>query len=345
MSDSTAPDVSSSEVAVSVEVLDVSFDDVAPGYDTVSFLSDYGHADEFVGVVHSVIHQLSPGASVIDITHGIAPYDIRAAGLTLARSVQYLSPGVIMAVVDPGVGTNRRPIAVEVGNGAAVFIGPDNGVLAPAVGLLGGATRAVWLNDPEHQLPAPGPLFDGRDVFAPAAAHLCNGVPLEAIGEEIDTATLFPGVMAITRVEDGALVAEVLWVDRYGNAQLNVDPDELDALDVDSDGHFEVLVDSGRRTARRVGSFDEIAPGAVALVVDSYGLISLAARQASAATDLGIDAGHGVTLRPVAGDRTDGGADGGGGAGLAPVAVELGRRDPGPSSEGPSGAAHDGGVP
>ena len=340
MSDASSLDASSSDVSpLDVSPLDVSFDDVAPSYDTVSFLSDYGHADEFVGVVHSVIHQLSPGTSIIDITHGIAPYDIRSAGLTLARSVQYLSPGVIIAAVDPGVGTHRRPIAVEVGNGTAVFIGPDNGVLAPAVGLLGGATRAVWLNDPEHQLPAPGPLFDGRDVFAPAAAHLCNGVPLEVIGEEIDTATLFPGVMAITRVEDGGLVAEVLWVDRYGNAQLNVDPDELDALDVEGDGHFEILLDSGRRTARRVAAFDEIAPGAVALVVDSYGLISLAARQASAAFDLGIDAGHGVTLRPVgAGDGGDAVGDGAD-AGVAPVAIELGRRGPhaaaGDRSDGP----------
>ncbi len=297
----------------------------APSYDTVSFLSDYGHADEFVGVVHSVIHQLAPGTTVIDITHGIDPYDIRAAGLTLARSVQYLSPGVIVAVVDPGVGTHRRPIAVEVGDGRAVFIGPDNGVLAPAVGMLGGATRAVWLNDPDHQLPAHGPLFDGRDVFAPAAAHLCNGVPLEELGEVVDTATLFPGILPITREEDGALVAEVLWVDRYGNAQLNVDPEELDGLDASGSGHFEVLVDAGRRTARRVTAFDQIAPGAVALVVDSYGLIALAARQASAAEDLGIAAGDGVTLRPVdGGDEDD--------APVSAVTVQFGRRsDPSPT--------------
>ncbi len=304
-------------------------DDERPRYDTVSFLSDYGHADEFVGVVHSVIHQLAPGTRVIDVTHGIPPYDVRAAGLTLARSVQYLSPGVIVAVVDPGVGTHRRPIAVEVGDGRAVFIGPDNGVLAPAVGMLGGATRAVWLNDPEYQLPAHGPLFDGRDVFAPAAAHLCNGVPLEELGEVIDTATLFPGVLPITRDEDGSLVSEVLWVDRYGNAQLNVDPEELDRLGGD---HFEVLVDAGRRTARRAAAFDEIGIGAVALVVDSYGLIALAARQASAAEDLGIGPGDAVTLRPIEGaeDETP----------VSAVTVQFGRRSPGPGAAD-AGAVED----
>ena len=162
-------------------------------YDTISFLSDYGRTDEFVGVVHSVIHQLCPGVRIVDVTHDVAPYDIRAAGLTLARSVQYLAPGVVMAVVDPGVGSVRRPIAVEVGDGASVLVGPDNGVLAPAVAMVGGATRAVWLNDAEHHLEAPGPLFDGRDVFAPVAARLCSGVPFDELGELIEPAGSVPG--------------------------------------------------------------------------------------------------------------------------------------------------------
>jgi len=216
-------------------------------YDTVSFLSDYGHADEFVGVVHSVIRQMCPGATVVDVTHEIPPYDVRAAGLTLARSAHYLCPGVVIAVVDPGVGSTRRCVAVEVGDGSSVLLGPDNGVLAPAVAMVGGATRAVWLNNPEYQLETLGPLFDGRDVFAPAAAYLCGGTPLEDLGEEVDPAGLLPGVLPLSRDEDGALVAEVLWVDRYGNVQLNLDPEELDAMG----DHFEVQLDSGRRSARR----------------------------------------------------------------------------------------------
>lgn len=301
---------------------------VGPRYSTVSFLSDYGNRDEFVGIVHSVIHQLAPGTTVIDITHGIDPYDVRAAGLTLARSVQYLAPGVIVAVVDPGVGTRRRPVAIEVGDGRAIFVGPDNGLLAPAVGMLGGATRAVVLDNPEYQLAAAGSLFDGRDVFAPAAAHLCNGVALDELGEVVDPATLYPGLLPLTREEDGAVIAQVLWVDRFGNVQLNVDPDELDSLGGD---HFEVLLDDRRRTARRVGAFDQIGVGAVALVVDSYGLIALAARQDSAARDLGVAAGDAVTLRPIAEDAvdrdvTDVGTDSAGAAMPTSVTVQFGRR-------------------
>lgn len=266
-----------------------------PRFDTVSFLSDYGLEDEFVGVVHSVIRQLAPHVRVIDITHGIAPYDVRAAGLALARSAQYLTPGVVVAVVDPGVGSPRRPVALEVGDGESVLIGPDNGVLAPAVAMVGGATRAVWLNNPEYQLEAHGPLFDGRDVFAPAAAHLCAGVPIEELGEEIDPAGLVPGLLPLTRAEDGALEAEVLWVDRFGNAQLNVDPEELDALG----SYFELRVEAGRHSARRVDHFAAIGGGSLGLVVDSYGMVAVAADRASAAEELRVGAGDAVSLVPL----------------------------------------------
>ena len=131
---------------------------------------------------------------MVDITHGIARHDTRAGGLALARAADYLCPGVVVAVVDPGVGTTRRAVAVEVGDGVSILLGPDNGLLAPAVGLVGGATRAFELRAPEYRLAsAGGSTFDGRDVFAPAAAHLCAGVPLEALGPEIDPATLMPG--------------------------------------------------------------------------------------------------------------------------------------------------------
>jgi S-adenosylmethionine hydrolase len=264
-------------------------------YDTISFLSDYGHADEFVGVVHSVIRQLCPEVRVIDITHGIAPFDVRAGGLALARAAQYLTPGVVMAVVDPGVGTARRPVAIEVRDGAAVLVGPDNGLLAPAVQMVGGATRAVWLNDPEHHLDAPGPLFDGRDVFAPVAARLCQGVPLAELGEEIDTASLLPGVFPLSELDGDRLEAEVLWVDRYGNAQLNVAPDELDALgDV-----FEVRLGDRTRAARRATSFSEVGTGALGLVVDSYGMVALVTDRGAAAQELGVGAGDRISLTPL----------------------------------------------
>ena len=279
-------------------------------YDTVSFLSDYGRTDEFVGVVHSVIRALAPGVDVVDITHDVPPFDVRAGALTLARSAQYLCPGVVLAVVDPGVGSTRRAVAVEVGDGASVLVGPDNGLLASAVAMVGGATRAVELDNTEHHLPAPGPTFDGRDVFAPAAALLCRGMELTDLGTEVDTASLLPGTLPLSRVEGDAVHTEVLWVDHYGNAQLNLDPEDIDDLGKD----FELSAHGRSTSARRVVTYADIAPGGVGLIVDSYGLVALAAGQASAAEAVAVAAGDEVVLRPVDAPRRG-----------MEVSVELGR--------------------
>lgn len=262
-------------------------------HDTVSFLSDYGLVDEFVGVVHSVVRSLAPQVTVVDVTHGVPRHDVRAGSLALVRSVQYLAPGVVLAVVDPGVGTDRRAVAVEVADGAAAFFGPDNGLLAPAVAMAGGATRAVELTNADYHLPALGPTFAGRDVFAPAAAHLCNGVDLGELGPEVDPVTLRPGILPLTREEDGRLVGEVLWVDGFGNVQLNVGPDEIEAL-----GERVTLRWGAEqvRTARRAPTYGALKAGEVGLVVDSYGLVSVALDRRSAAEELRLRPGDAVTL-------------------------------------------------
>ncbi|MCU1454341.1 MAG: hypothetical protein JWN46_2487 [Acidimicrobiales bacterium] len=289
-------------------------------FDTISFLSDYGTVDEFVGVVKSVIRQLAPRVSVIDVTHEVSPHDVRGASFTLARAAQYLAPGVVLAVVDPGVGTDRRAVAVEVGDGASILVGPDNGLLAPAVAMVGGATRAVELTNPDYQLGAPGPTFAGRDVFAPAAAHLCNGVPLTDLGPEIDTITLRPATMPLTRGEDGALVTEVLWTDRFGNLQLNVDPDEVAAYG----DRVRLRFGSQTRTGVRHRTYAEIGPGEIGLVVDSYGLLSIAVDQQSAADELRLGTGDEVLLAPIEDDEpaATGAASG------STTPVTLGRRTP-----------------
>ncbi len=274
---------------------------MATGFDTVWFLSDYGLDDEFVGVVKAVIRAIAPDTTVIDITHGIPPHDVRAGSLALARSTQYLSPGVVLAVVDPGVGSDRRAVAVEVGSEErAVLVGPDNGLLAPAVAMAGGARRTVELTNADYHLPAPGPTFAGRDVFGPAVAHLCAGVDIDQLGEPVDPLSLMPGVIPLSRHEDGGsggggggkVVGEVLWVDRFGNAQLNVDPDELTGMEE----HVSLRIGDTTRTAARVSSFAELRPGQVGLMVDSYGLVAVVLQRRSAAAELRIAAGDGVTL-------------------------------------------------
>lgn len=271
-----------------------------PRFDTVSFLTDYGTADEFVGVVKSVIRDIAPHVAVIDLTHEIAPFDIRAGSLALARCIGYVPSGVVLAVVDPGVATHRRAIAIEVAGGAGVVIGPDNGLLAPAVAMAGGAERAFELTNPEYHLEAAGATFAGRDIFAPAAAHICNGVALEALGPEIDPVLLLPGTVPLPREDGDALVTEVLWVDRFGNAQLNIGPDDLPSGWGD---HLQIQVGmptdpSGVsvRRAVRATNFAELVAGGVGLVLDSYGMLAVAMDQRSAALELGLTAGDQVTI-------------------------------------------------
>lgn len=273
---------------------------VTARFDTVSFLTDYGTADEFVGVVKSVIRDLAPHVTVIDLTHEIRPFDVRAGSLALARCIGYVARGVVLAVVDPGVATDRRAVAVEVAGGEGVLVGPDNGLLAPAVAMAGGAERAVTLTNADFQLEAPGATFAGRDVFAPAAAHLCNGVDLYELGDPVDPGLLLPGTVPLPRDEDGALVTEVLWVDRFGNCQLNVGPDDLPAHwgDVLQLRISSPLDRSGVsvRTAARATSFAALGPGAAGLVLDSYGMLAVCLDQRSAADELGLAAGDQVTL-------------------------------------------------
>lgn len=281
-------------------------------HETVSFLSDFGTRDECVGVVKAVVRDLAPHARVIDLTHEIPPFDVRAGSLALARAISYVPNGVVLAVVDPGVGTDRRAVAIEVADGAGVLVGPDNGLLAPAVAMAGGAERCVVLSNTDFHLEAPGVTFAGRDVFASVAAHLCNGVDLAELGESIDAELLLPGVVPLPRDEGDTIMCEVLWVDRFGNCQLNVGPDEIDrfgdrlrvlvgtptgAVGAVGDGADPVL-----RIATRVGTYAEVGVGAVGLVTDASGMISIVLDRRSAAEELSASAGDQVLLAPLGDD-------------------------------------------
>ena len=264
----------------------------------VAFLSDYGLVDEFVGVCKGVLVGLAPGVTVVDITHDVPAHDVHAGALTLVRAVQYLPEGcVVLAVVDPGVGTDRRLLAVACEQ--ATFLGPDNGLLAPAVALLGGARRVVALTSPAHRLTAPGGTFAGRDVLAPAAAHLALDGGLDELGDAVDPASLLPGLVSLpTPLEGGAIQAEVWWVDRFGNCQLNVGPDELTAAGAEPGGPVEVRCGERAKAARWVDTYADARPSELVLLVDSYGLVALALDRRPAAAEYGLRAGSTVVLVP-----------------------------------------------
>lgn len=263
----------------------------------ISLLTDYGLNDEFVGVVKSVISDIAPLARVIDLTHGVKPFDVRGGSLALARAIQYVPDGVIVAIVDPSVGSARRAIAVEVAQGRGIFLGPDNGLLGPAVALAGGAERSFELTNADLHLHSNGATFAGRDVFAPVAAFLANGGAIEDVGREIDVASLMPGLVPIPTQENHpvhgeGLHCEVAWVDVFGNCQLNIGPEDVAHMgDV-----FRLVMGDDVRSARLVTHFAEIDGGAIGAVVDSYGMIALAIDRGSAAEALRLQEGDEVLV-------------------------------------------------
>jgi S-adenosylmethionine hydrolase len=288
---------------------------------TVFFLSDFGTEDEFVGVVHAVIAARAPGTTVVDLTHHIPPFDVRAGSHTLVRSVPHLGPGVVVAVVDPGVGTARRGIglAVAAPKGApSAFIGPDNGLLVAAAEAVAEAPVARVVELARAAVAADrGSTFDGRDLFAPAAAALCSGVALEELGEPIDPASLVRlvgGVVEEGRLRDGraCLRSEVTWVDHFGNLQLAATVADARVAGIPLTGHVELTarLESGRsdpdelprslvpdgRQLRCVDAFGELAQGEFGLLVDANGHLAVVAGEASAARWLNVTAGELVVL-------------------------------------------------
>jgi len=262
-------------------------------FDTITLVSDVGLADERVGVIHAVLHQMAPGVSVIDLAHEIEPHDVRAASLVLARSVGYLPPGIVVVGVDPGAGSDRRLLALSVADGNAVFVGPDNGVMAAAVAMIGGADSGVSLDDTEFHLDGSTGSDALRDILVPVAAHLCTGVPMASMGSPVDTATLVPGLMPVARWEDdGSVICEILWTDRFGRCQLNVDADDVEPFGP----RVGISMSGTRRTALRVPSSAQLGTGEIGLVVDSSGLMSLVADRSSVAEELGLETGDEVIL-------------------------------------------------
>jgi S-adenosylmethionine hydrolase len=277
---------------------------VAGPPDTVFFLSDYGARDEFAGVVRAVLRRLAPAAAVIDLTHEVPPFDVASGARTLTRAVPYLGDGVVLAVVDPGVGSARRGVALRVDEPGRrrFFVGPDNGLLLPAAELSGADIDAVELVGGERE---PGAAtFDGRDVFAPAVASLCNGAPLSDLGPALDSAGLVRLLLPLPKratLSDGRPVrwCQVVWVDRFGNLQLSASPtdDDPDVFALAwADDDADAPRSSAGRMVRRVRAFADLRPGELGVIVDANGRLALVVREGSAAEVLGIGTGHLVGL-------------------------------------------------
>jgi S-adenosylmethionine hydrolase len=264
----------------------------------ITFLSDFGLQDDFVGTCHGVIKRIAPEVQIIDITHGIAPQAVMQGALVLRNTLPYMPEGVHLAVVDPGVGGPRRPLALR-DRAGRLYVGPDNGLLLPAVEAMGGIEAAHELANPRYAVEPVSRTFHGRDLFAPAAAHLALGVELADVGPPVAPDALVRLDLPEPELGADRIGAVVLDVDRYGNMQLNVTRGELERAGVLPGTRLELEFQGERYYATAVRTFADARPGDIVLYEDSYRNIAVAINRGNAAEMLAARAGHELGIHMV----------------------------------------------
>ena len=260
----------------------------------ITFLTDFGLTDDFVGTCHGVIKRIAPDVEIIDVTHGITRQGVLPGALVLRNTLPYLPEGVHLAVVDPGVGSARRPIIVRDTNGD-LFVGPDNGLLVPAADLRG-IESAHELANPAYALEPVSRTFHGRDLFAPAAAHLALGVEQSELGPPLAPDALVRLDLPKPEINANELGASVLYVDRFGNMQLNMTREDLDQVGIVPGTRFEVEVAGERYYATAARTYADARPGEIVLYEDSYRNIAIAINHGNAAEMFSSQPGQRVRL-------------------------------------------------
>jgi S-adenosyl-L-methionine hydrolase (adenosine-forming) len=262
----------------------------------ITFLSDFGLEDDFVGTCHGVIKRIAPGADVIDITHGIDPQSILQGALVLANTLRYMPHGIHLGVVDPDVGSPRRAVVLRTVDGR-MLLGPDNGLLLPAAERLGGIEAAFEITNRRYALEPVSATFHGRDIFSPAAAHLFLGLDPSELGEALDVETLVRPQMPRAEVGERRVRATCLYVDRFGNIQLNLDGAQLERLGIVPGRQIEVELEMERFYATAARTFADAGSGDIILYEDAYQNVALAISRGNAAETFGVRAGMEVRLR------------------------------------------------
>jgi S-adenosyl-L-methionine hydrolase (adenosine-forming) len=264
----------------------------------ISFLSDFGLQDDFVGTCHGVIKLIAPDSQIIDITHGIEPQAVLQGALVLASTLPYMPSGVHLAVVDPGVGSGRRGLALR-DAGGRLYVGPDNGLLVPAAEKLGGIAEAWELTNEEYMLQPVSRTFHGRDVFAPAAAHLSAGVEPSELGPSVEPDSLLRLELPVPEIGEARINATVLYVDRYGNVQLNLSRADIERAGILPGTLVELDLGVDRYYATAARTFADARVGDIILYEDAYENIAVAITDGNAAEMFSIRPGQELTIRLV----------------------------------------------
>ncbi|MDI6689613.1 MAG: SAM-dependent chlorinase/fluorinase [Actinomycetota bacterium] len=261
----------------------------------ITFLSDFGLADEWVGVCKGVVKGIAPHAEIIDISHEVPNFNVKKGALLLASAVPFMPKGIHLAVVDPGVGTKRRAIIILTKRGD-YLIGPDNGLLIPTAQRLGGIKRVVEITNERYMHKPICPSFHGRDIFAPAAAHLAAGKDIDEFGPEIDINDLVQTPWSKARISGEEIICEVIDVDKFGTLRLNVTLHELMKCGIRLKNQILVKWDEKGIILPLLRTFGEVKAGELLLLVDSSDHLCIAVNQGSASVKLGLKVGSKITL-------------------------------------------------
>ena len=268
---------------------------MATAFRFLTFTSDYGLEDEFVGVCHGVIKRFAPDVEILDLSHAIPPQDVRAGANVLAQAVPFMPAAVHLAIVDPGVGTRRRSVVVGTKSGPPL-VGPDNGLLSLAAEALGGATQAHEIAREDLFLQPVSRTFHGRDIFAPVAARLALGMDPAEVGPEFPVAELVHLDQAGARVDDDHVHGQIIQTDHFGNLQLNVAREELESLGIMLGDLVELRVSGKAHAVQLCQTFAEVPVGRLAVLEDSYRRIAIAVNQGNASKRLEARRGDPVIL-------------------------------------------------
>jgi S-adenosyl-L-methionine hydrolase (adenosine-forming) len=271
---------------------------VGKKHEIVSFTSDYGLEDEFVGICHGVMLRIAPHLRIIDLHHGILRHDVRHGAIVLEQAMHFLPPAIHLAVVDPAVGSERRAVVIESGSGQ-YFVGPDNGVLLPAVAKSGGPVGAWEIIDSEYLLHPISRTFHGRDVFSPVTAHIAGGVDPSELGTELSPDELEVLEVPEAWLHDDHLHAEVLQLDRFGNLQMNFTREQLEKVGLAADESVEIRLEGHRLEVPIGKSFADVGTEEFVFVEDSYQRFSLAVNKGDAAARLQARAGSTIIVGPA----------------------------------------------
>ena len=260
----------------------------------ITLTTDFGYKDEAVASMKGVILSINPQVRIVDISHGIPPFNIGEGAWVMMRSLKYFPPAIHVGVVDPGVGSSRRAIVIETAN-TSLLVGPDNGLLLPPANELGGIKRVYEIENPDLMLHPVSISFHGRDIFSPVAAHLSRGIKIGKVGPPIKVESLIPPPWSPPEIRENLIRGQIIHIDHFGNLYTNIPIEKVREVG----SVFEITLGDRCEIAKLVKTFSSVSRGTLALKDDAYGYLEISVNLGSAKEMFSAETLQIFSLKPL----------------------------------------------